>query len=70
MLNQSPEVRNQIAQLRAKSLDNTITLEEYRLAIRLMRADRTAAHEAQSARKGVAKPTRSADELLSELDGL
>ena len=70
MLNQSPEVRNQIAQLRAKALDNTITLDDFRLAIRLMRQDRTSAQEAQSASRRSTKPAKSADDLLNELDSL
>lgn len=66
---QSPEVQSRLAQLRQKSLTNEITLDEMKEAIRLMRADRHAALDAQKRSKASTSkaPARSADDLLKSL---
>ena len=67
----SPEVQQRLAILRAKSQAGDINLDEYREAIRLMRADRQTAQTASAnstARRKVAKAEiKSADEMLDEL---
>ncbi|MGH9438466.1 MAG: hypothetical protein ACRD22_11370 [Terriglobia bacterium] len=68
---QSPEVQSKIAVWRRKALDGTITLDEMKQAILIMREARNSA--AQQTR---AKPTsnrrsaKSADDLLSEFENL
>lgn len=68
----SPEVASKIAGWRQKALDNTLTREEMAEAIRVMRQDRVGAAVA-SAKSRTAKAKAeipTADDLLSELDGL
>lgn len=62
----SAELQSKMATWRQKCTDGTITLPEMREAILAMRQDRLAAGQAASSgsRK---QPTRSADDLLSEL---
>lgn len=65
----SPEVSSKLATWRQKALDNTLTQEEMREAIKLMRGDRVGASIA-SAKSRTAKAKAeipSADDLLSEL---
>jgi hypothetical protein len=64
-----PEVQQKIAEWRRKVLDNTISREEMQQAIILLRQGRVAAAEAQKKSRSATpkKPTKSADELLSEL---
>ncbi len=66
---QSPEVASRISHLRMKATEGTITLEEQKEAIRLLREDRRRAAESSPA-KTSRKPSRSADDLLGELEGL
>lgn len=69
----TPELQSQIAIWRAKSADGTITLDEMRQAIILMRGGRTGAQEAAAAsgkKSSTKKPVRKADDMLSELEGL
>lgn len=65
----SPEILNRIAQFRAKSLDKTITIEELREAIIMMRQDRvTAQNVASTTRASKAKkPTQSVADMEAEL---
>lgn len=65
----SSEAQMQIAALRAKP---DLTLDDMRLAVRLLREGRaTAATQSEGARRKVAKAEiKSADELLNELDGI
>jgi capsule polysaccharide export protein KpsE/RkpR len=65
----SPEITQKIAEWRRKVLENTISREEMQQAIILLRQGRVSAAEAQkkSRSSGPKKPTKSADELLSEL---
>lgn len=67
----SPELQSKIALWRQKSLDGTITLEEMREAVIAMRGGRLAAQEAAASagKKTSKKPTRAADDMLSELGG-
>lgn len=69
----SPELQSKIALWRAKSQEGTITLEEMREAIILMRGGRKTAQEAaaSSGKKASAKkPARAVDDMLNELEGL
>lgn len=66
----SPELQNRIAQWRAKAIDNTLTVEEMREAVIIMRESRHAASisAAKSAKASRTKaPAKTADELLGEL---
>lgn len=65
----TPENQTRISQLRKKALDKTITMEEMREAIVILRQDRvTAAQTSAKSRK--AKAPVDAEDLLSQLDGL
>lgn len=68
----TPEVQNQINQWRAKANAGTLSLEEMKAAVLLMRGDRKSAHAtSETARRSKAKKeVRSADDLLGELDKL
>jgi hypothetical protein len=69
----SPEMLNKVAEWRAKSAAGTLTLDEMREAIVIMRGNRiSAAKTAASSPSSKAKkgPARSADDLLGELEGL
>jgi hypothetical protein len=62
----SPELQSRIELLRAKALAGTLSLDEQREAIRMLRADRVAA--AARGRASRAKPTpRDASTLLGGL---
>ena len=61
--------QQRIQQLRAKVADKTITTEELREGLMLMREDRVAAH-ATSVSSKTRKAPVNAESLLSELDGL
>lgn len=65
----SAEVLNQIAQYRAKSNDGTITIEEMRQAVLLMRENRiTAQSEASTKRaSGKKKVSSSVADMEAEL---
>lgn len=69
---QSPETQSKIANWRLKAQLGTITLEEMREAIKLMREDRVsstaASPKAKSARAKA--PKKSVDDLLGELENL
>jgi len=68
------ETLSRIAILRQKAADGSITLDDMREAVRLMRGDRKSAvtaSEAGTKRRAIAKAViPSADEMLSELEGL
>lgn len=68
----SPEIQVKISQWRTKALAGTLTIEEMKEAVRLMRGDRHAALVTSDAskRKKAKKQVKSADELLGELDGM
>lgn len=65
----SPEAQTRISELRAKSNAGTITLDEMKEVVRLMREGRASSIDAQAKTKAK-KATRSADDMLSELGGL
>lgn len=67
-----PDLQSRISEWRRKSADGTITLDEMKLAIIALRSGRKAAAEASAASgtKRTKKPTKSAEDLLSELGGL
>lgn len=67
---QSPEVQSRLAILRAKAADDTITPEELREAVQILRADRRSAAATPSKSSRAKGPVRSADSLLGELDAL
>lgn len=67
------ETALKIAEYRRKSADGTITLEEMRAAVALMRQGRLAAKTASAAKRERTAATRApvdSDALLSELDAL
>lgn len=66
---QNAEQVNKIAELRAKSAAGTLTLEEMREAITIMRQGRRTAAETKKVSKAKT-PAKSADALLAELGGL
>ena len=68
----SPELLAKIALWRQKAIEGTLTLEEQKEAIRVMRADRrNAATSSEGARRKKAKAEiGSADDMLGELKGL
>ena len=65
----SPELQAKIALWQQKALAGTLTLEEQREAIRLMRADRITASVTTKTSRSKA-PARSADDLLGDLVGM
>ncbi len=71
----SPELINKVAEWRRKAADGTLTLEEQKEAILVLRQNRTAALSAQPKAKSsgggrAKKGPVNADALLGELDGL
>ncbi len=68
----TPEMMTKIQLLRQKSREGTITIEELREAIALMREDRVGAGEAstKSRTKKAVKAAINSDDLLGQLDGL
>ncbi len=61
----SIEVQTRVAELRAKARDGTLTMEDMREGISLLRAERLAMPQGKpTSRKA---PTPNADDLLSEL---
>ncbi len=68
----SPELSAKIQVWRQKSLDGTITIEEQREALKLMREGRLAAAQASAAGKRAKAKAAvpNADDLLNELDDI
>ena len=68
----SPEMQAQVQIWRQKAREGTLTQEERRDAIRLLREDRKGAEgvSAASRAKKAPKAPVNADDFLSELDGL
>jgi hypothetical protein len=69
---QSPEVQAKIQLLRQKSRDGTLTQDEMREAIILMREGRVAASatSAKAKSRKSSKASVNSDDLLNELDNL
>lgn len=70
---QSNEVHMRLAELRAKQAQGTITLEELREALDLLRQGRTAAQVTSTksrTAKAAAKAPINSDDLLADLEGL
>ncbi|MGI0133700.1 MAG: hypothetical protein ACREBW_01920 [Candidatus Micrarchaeaceae archaeon] len=68
---QSPEVQSKIAVWRRKALDGTITLDEMKQAILIMREARnSAAQQTRAKPASNRRSTKSADDLLSEFENL
>lgn len=69
----SPETQQRIAFLRLKAAENTITLDEMKEAVALLRGDRARAavtSEKSRATKNKARAEiKSADDMLDELGG-
>lgn len=65
----SPELQAKLAIWKQKAISDTLTIEEMREAITLLRGDRRSASEATKRTKAK-KAVKSADELLGELEGL
>lgn len=66
----SPETLNRIAEWRRKSEDRTITPDELKAAIIVLRENRRTATVPTKKASRAKAPARSADSLLSELDNL
>lgn len=66
----SPELQIKIATWRQKVADNTLTLEEMREAVKLIRGDRLSAAQASAKSRASKGPKKSGDDLLAELDGI
>jgi len=67
----TPEINLRIAELRAKSAQGELTLEEQKEAIVMLRQGRISAAAASenSKRKSTKKPVRSGEDLLADLMG-
>lgn len=65
----TPETQAKISIYREKAAEGTLTLEEMKEAIKILREDRLAAHNASDASraKRAKKEIRSADDLLKDL---
>jgi hypothetical protein len=73
MIVRSPEVLNRIAEWRAKEAAGTLTIEDMRQAIIVMRENRMGAQTAASESKSRSRakgPSKSAEAMLDELDNL
>lgn len=68
----NPELQTKMAAWRQKAVDNTLTIEDMREAINMLRAGRkSAAVASESSRRTKArKVVKTADEMLSELEGI
>lgn len=68
----SPESQARITVLRAKSADGSITMDEMREAVRLIRGDRVSAQTAsEGAKRTRAKAViKSGDDMLDELTSM
>lgn len=67
----SPEQQTRLALYRSKNADGTLTIDELKEAVIMMREARLAAQAANAASgKSKKKPTKSADDLLGELENL
>lgn len=67
-----PETQGRLAILRAKAVDGTLTLEEMKEAIVMMRGDRASSvRNSDSSRKAKVKAAiPSADDMLNELGNI
>lgn len=64
----TPDVQAKIAVFRQKALDNTLTEDDMREAVKLLRAGRTSAATAAARSKTTAKAAiPNADDMLAEL---
>jgi len=63
----TPEIQMKIALWRQKTKDKTITLDEMKEAILLLRQGRVSVMGPKAKAK---KPSKSADDLLNELDAM
>ena len=69
----TPELQSKIAMWRAKANAGTLPIEEMREAIVVLRAGRRAAESASTSSKRTSRakiPTRSADDMLGDLESL
>lgn len=65
----SPELQSKLSLYRQKVADGTITDDELKEAVALLRQERrTAVENAAKKRATTKKPAKSADDLLAELD--
>jgi hypothetical protein len=70
---QSPELQSKLAQWRQKAIDGTITLDELKEAVKIMRSDRHAALDAQmksSSGKRTPKAPVDTAKLFNDLENL
>lgn len=66
----SPEDNAAIVSYRAKAAAGTLTEEDLKHAVSLLRQARKGAVEGAARKRSAAKQTRNADDLLNELEGL
>ncbi len=68
----TPELQTKLINWRAKAAAGTLTIEEMREAVLVLRGSRRSAAEASSAAKRSSSrgPARNADDLLGELGSL
>ena len=66
----SPEVLNRIAGYRAKAADGTLTKDDMRAAIILMRQNRITAQATSTPKAKSKVQSKSTDALLNELENL
>ncbi len=66
----SPQTQSRIAHLRAKTADGSITPEELREGIKLMREDRYSALQAQANKAGAAKRSKAPVNVGALFDSL
>lgn len=68
----SPEQQTRLAHYREKNADGSLTIDELKEAVIMMREARLAAQAANAASGKTKKkaPTKSADDLLGELESL
>lgn len=71
-MSMSMEAQHTLNELRVKAANNTISMEELRIGIEMIRKDRVGAAIASttSRKKKAAAAKPDADDLLSELEGM
>lgn len=65
----SPQDQSRLSALRSKAIDGSISMEEMKEVIKILRQGRLAAATSAATSKAK-KATKSADDMLSELGGL
>jgi DNA-binding transcriptional MerR regulator len=66
----SPETVNRIHQLRGKESDKTLTLEDMKEVVRLLREGRQTAAQTSTKSRAAKGPMRDPNAMLDELDSM